>query len=147
MCCCTCGFSALPERSSGKRAEMRCSAQWETGKTGLQVVRCFQKLLLWAQFLYLLISREALKSFTVGRTLWCPSLWWQLFLVTSRKFRQKYVLDCMYSLSTKIIYILTFPPWLLEKFLRATWGVVSRAAVFILPQIKLNSQLSHCAFF
>ena len=68
MCCCTCWFSTLPKRSSGWRAEMRYSVlcpQWKTGKTGLQIVRYFQKLILWAQFLYLLISRKALKSFMV----------------------------------------------------------------------------------
>ena len=46
------------------RNEVLC-AQWKTGKTGLQIVRYFQKLILWAQFLYLLISRKALKSFMV----------------------------------------------------------------------------------
>ena len=35
----------------------------------------------------------------------------------------------------------------LEQSLRAIWGVASWAAILILPQIKLNSQLSSCAFF
>ena len=34
----------------------------------------------------------------------------------------------------------------LEQFLRAIWGAASRAIVLILPQIELNSQLSHYAF-
>ena len=38
-------------------------------------------------------------------------------------------------------------PTSLGQFLRAIWGAVSLAAVLILPQIKLYSQLSHCAFF
>ena len=53
---------------------------------------------------------------------------------------------------------LTFPPRLsfelfsssatsLEQFLRAGRGAVSQAAVLILLQIKLNSQLSGCASF
>jgi len=56
----------------------------------------------------------------------------------------------MYSPFDKITYIL-YPsppnPISLEQFLRAMWGAVSQAAVLILPQIKLNPQLSHCAFF
>ena len=39
-----------------------------------------------------------------------------------------------------------FPIASLEQFLRAIWGAVSQAVVLILPQIKLNSQLSHYAF-
>ena len=62
-------------------------------------------------------------------------------------FCEKYMLDCMHSPFTKITYILTFPPASLEQFLRAIWDAVSQAAVLILPQIKLNSQLSRCAFF
>ena len=36
------------------------------------------------------------------------------------------------------------PPYLLEQFLRAPQGAVSQTAALILPQIKLNSKLSHC---
>ena len=43
------------------RNEAFC-AQGKTGRIGLQVVRYFQELILWAQFLYLLTSRKALKS-------------------------------------------------------------------------------------
>ena len=53
----------------------------------------------------------------------------------------------MYSPFTKITYILTSLLNSLEQFLRAIWNVVSWAAFLILPQMKLNSQLSHCAFF
>ena len=53
----------------------------------------------------------------------------------------------MYSPFTNITYILTFPPASLEQFLRASWNAVSRAIAFILPQIKLNLQLSYCVFF
>ena len=42
---------------------------------------------------------------------------------------------------TKTLYI-DFPPLAaLEQSLRAIWDAASRAAVLILPQIKLNSQL------
>ena len=37
----------------------------KTGRTGLQVVRYFQEQILCVQFLYLLISRKAPKSFMV----------------------------------------------------------------------------------
>ena len=54
----------------------------------------------------------------------------------------------MYSRFTKITCMLTFPPCLFGTVFSDTWGaIISRAAVLILPQIKLNSQLSRCAFF
>ena len=37
----------------------------KTGRIGLQMVRYFQELILWAQILYLFISRKVLKSFRV----------------------------------------------------------------------------------
>ena len=46
------------------RDEALC-ALGKTGRTGLQIVRYFQELILWAQFFYLPISRKALKSFMV----------------------------------------------------------------------------------
>ena len=39
------------------------------------------------------------------------------------------------------------PPASLEQFLRTNWGAVSQAAVLVLPQIKLNLQLSNCVYF
>ena len=57
------------------RVESRNKAlcvQEKTGRTGLYIVRYSQGLILWAQFLYLLLYRKALKS---G--------WWQ-FLMTNR---------------------------------------------------------------
>ena len=53
----------------------------------------------------------------------------------------------MYCPFTKIKHILTFHPTSLERFLRASWGAVSQTAVLTVPQIKLNLQLSRCAFF
>ena len=47
----------------------------KTCRTGLQIARYFQEPILWAQFLYLLISTKALN----------PS-WWPLFRVTSKSF-------------------------------------------------------------
>ena len=47
---------------------------------------------------------------------------------------------------TKIAYILTLPPTPLERYFRAIWNAVSQAAVLILPQIKLTSQLLGCAY-
>ena len=59
---------------------------------------------------------------------------------------KKYVLDCMYSLFTKITYMLMLP-----CLFRATSQSCLRCCLlsiaFTLPQIKLNSQLSHCAYF
>ena len=53
-------------RSSEWRAEIRQSVlRGETGRATLQIIRCSQEPILWAQFLYLPISRKALKSFMV----------------------------------------------------------------------------------
>ena len=59
MCCCW--FSTPPERSSGWRAEMRLSVLWE--KLAEQVFRWLD--IFVNQFLFLLISRKAPKSFMV----------------------------------------------------------------------------------
>ena len=45
-----------------------------------------------------------------------------------------------------IIYCLS-PTAALEQSLRAIWDPASQAAVLILPQIELNSQLSSCTSF
>ena len=39
------------------------------------------------------------------------------------------------------------PPTSPEQFLKAIWNAASQVIVLILHQIKLNPQLSHCAFF
>ena len=53
----------------------------------------------------------------------------------------------MYSSFTKIINVLTFSSTSSEQYLRAIWNSVSHTIVLILLPIKLNSQLSSCAFF
>ena len=73
--------------------------------------------------------------------------WWRLLLVTNSNLLQKICAWLHVLPLHKITYILTFPPTSLEQFLRAIWNAVSQAIVLILPQIKLNSQLSCCAFF
>ena len=52
------------QRSSGWRQKIRHSVLWEKpGKTGLQIVRCFQvKIFYESKFLHLLIPRETLMS-------------------------------------------------------------------------------------
>ena len=49
-------------------------------------------------------------------------------------------------LHQNLIYGLS-PTAALEQSLRAIWAAASWAAVLILPQIKLNSQLSSCTSF
>ena len=77
------------------------------------------------------LSRKTLKSFMV-LTAPCDQ---------QKASAKNYVLDCMYSPFTKITYILTFSLATLEQFLRAICDAVSRAAVLILPQMKLDLQL------
>ena len=115
------------------------------GKIGLQVDRCFQELILWAQFLELFIPRKALKSFMV-----------QLLLVTSRNLHnasrnlcKKCVLDsCTHPSLKSYIYVLTSPcPHLFgalsQSYLKSC--LLGYSPHF--PSIKLNTQLSCCAFF
>ena len=140
MCYCSCWFSTTQFKVES-RNELPC-AQGKTGRASLQAVRYFQKPILWAQFLYLPISRKALKSFmrtTVPHD-------WQRLHETSRNLLGKCVLDCMCISSTKIKYILTFPH-LFGTVSQRCLGAVSQAAVLILPQTKLNSQVAHFAFF
>ena len=72
--------------------------------------------------------------------------WWQLLLVTSRNLLEKYVLDCMHPCFTKITNILTFPLPLWSSFSELFEVLSPGIIVLIFPQIKLNSQFSHCAF-
>ena len=55
--------------------------------------------------------------------------------------------DGLYPHFSKITCILTVPSAPVEQFLRAIWNAVSQAAVLILPQTKLNSQLFMLCIF
>ena len=88
----------------------------KTGRTGLQIVRCSQELFLWAQFLYLIISRKALKSFTVT-TVYQQKL-------STKNWAWLHVLP----LFQNRVYTVP-PPHLSEQFLRAIWACISQAAV------------------
>ena len=75
---------------------------------------------------------------------WNPSQWiCSLWLAVP--FCKKYVLDHIHSSFTKITYILTFLPASLEQFLRVVWDAISHYSPH-LPQVKLDSQLSHCVY-
>ena len=52
-----------------------------------------------------------------------------------------------FLLLQKLLNILAFPLTSSEQFLSTIWNTVSQAAVLILPQIKPDLQLSHCAIF
>ena len=72
--------------------------------------------------------------------------WWHQLLMTSRKPFTKKVLNCTELPLHQNLIGWTSPTPFLGQTLRAIWGAtVSRAAVLILPQMKLNCQLSHCA--
>ena len=142
MRCCSGWPSTPPEGVQGGEEKWSVLCSGKTDRTGPQIVRSFQELVLWAQFLYLLLSRKALKSFMV-MIISCD---YQKLHETSR-LSIKYALACTYSPFTKITYMLSIPSTSLEQFLRAIWGTISLAAVFILLQIKLNLQFLHRAFF
>ena len=84
---------------------------------------------------------------------WNPSWWW-LFLLTSKSFTT--LAETFWKNMCLIVCTPPSPkshahwpsvPASLEQFLTAIWDAVSQAIVLILPQIKVNSQVSHCAFF
>ena len=69
-----------PWRSEGREKKWGTLCPRKTARTGLQIVRYTQELILWAQLLYLLISRKALKFFMVQTA----SHDWQKLHKTSR---------------------------------------------------------------
>ena len=87
-----------PDRSSGWRAEMCWGRNWRNRSSD----RYFQEPILWAQVLYLLVSRKALKILHGDN---CSS-WLRATLF------KKYVPGCMLSPFPQITCILTFPPCL-----------------------------------
>ena len=121
-------------------------------------VRYFQESILWARFLYLLISRKTLKSFLVTTVPRCQSriLDWLIGLTNpvSRKFHQtsrnllgKYVLDSMYFSITKITCIPSPPASLEHSFSELSEVLSPGLQSSFLHQIKFNLQLSCSAFF
>ena len=68
---------------------------------------------------------------------------------TSRNFLpKKYMLACAYSPFTEITSLLSFPPLpLWSSFSELSEVLSPRLQSSFCPKIKLNLQLSHCAFF
>ena len=96
------------------------------------IVRYFQELISWAQFLYLLIFK-ALKS---------------LVHMTSRNILQKNV-SVIARIPPSPKSLVYWPPCRPAPpyFLPLWSSFLALSAVLILPQIKLNSHLSNCALF
>ena len=82
-----------PWRCEGREKKWGTLCSRKTARTGLQIVGYTQELILWAQFLYLLVSRKVLKFFMVQ----IVSHNWQKLHKTSR--------------NSKIIYTI-LPPYL-----------------------------------
>ena len=61
----SCAASTPPKGFQGGEQKWSTVCSGKTGRTGLQIVRYFQELIWWAQFLHLLIFRKALNSFMV----------------------------------------------------------------------------------
>ena len=94
---CSCWCSTPPEGVQCGEQEWGTLCFGKTGRAGLQIVIQSQELILWAQYLYLFMSRKTQNS-----------SWWRLFFITSRLFMRraetfykKNVLEYMYSLFTK----------------------------------------------
>ena len=112
-------------------------APGKAGRTGLQIVRCFQEKIWWASSF---ASPRIQKSTKIINGDFCTS-----WLAPSLSPNVCLIACDPPSLKSHIT--LTYPPASLEQLLRALWNAVSWAIVLILPQIKLDSQFSHCAFF
>ena len=93
-----------------------------TGRTGVRIVGYFQELILWAQFLYLLVSVKALILLGGDCSLWLAEICKIMCLIV-----------CTPPSPKSHIYWPS-PTASLEQFLRAIWGAVSWAIVLILPQ-------------
>ena len=65
MSCFNCWPWTHPERSSGWRSGMKHSVLWENWQKRSLDSYFQEAIILWAQFLHLVISRKALKSFMV----------------------------------------------------------------------------------
>ena len=92
-----------PWRSEGREKKWGTLCSRKTAKTSLQIVRYTQELILWAQFLYLLISRKVLKFFMVQ----IVSHDWQKLHKTSRNSK---INVCLIVYKNHIYTI--FPPYL-----------------------------------
>ena len=121
------------------RKESLCAWSW----WGVEWQDRSSEPILWAQFLYLPISRKALKSF---------KRW--LFLMTSKGFMRleetfwkNMWLIAHIPLSPKVTHRLTFPHYLFGAVSQSYPRCCLPGWSSHLPQIKLNSQLSCCAFF
>ena len=121
-----------------KWGTLRSGKNWQDRSSD----RYSRELILWAQFLYLLILRKALKLKSL-------MLMNRSFTRLAETFYKKYLLDYnVLPLYQNHIYtVLPLTPTSVEQFLRAIWGAVSQATICILPQIKLNLQLSCCPIF
>ena len=125
----------LQRVQGGDQKWRRHSVLWEKWQNrSASIVRYFQEKILRAQFLHLLISRKSTKIINSD----ICSLQWAVSLCQN-------VFSAACTPLTRNIYDTDLLPISLELFLRATWVARSQAIVLILPQMKLDPQLSHCA--
>lgn len=124
------------------RSKTLC-ALGKTGRTGLQIVGYFQGKILWAQFLHLLISRKALKSFLV---ISAPMASSNLHETSSNLLWNACLTACTPLHPSHLFADLS------PYFFGASFSELSemlppgRPTALILPQEKLNLQLSFCVF-
>ena len=139
---CSCWCSTPPEGVQCGEQEWGTLCFGKTGRAGLQIVIQSQELILWAQYLYLFMSRKTQNS-----------SWWRLFFITSiahemsRNFLQKKMClnTCTPFLPNHIYTVL--PLYLFRSVSHRYLRSDSQIAILILPQIKFNLQLSRCVFF
>ena len=122
--------------------EFRVESRNESPRTLEKLAQVFRWLDIFRSWFY--EPNSCISSYLEKH--WVPSRWW-LLCVTRRNLLQKYVLDFMDSLFTKMTYLpQPFSSTSLGQFFISIWNAVSLATVLILHQIKLNLQLLCCAF-
>ena len=135
---------------SGKQKQGIC-ALGTTGRTGLQLVRYSQELILWAHCLYCLLSRKA-QTFCMVMTVSRDE---QKLQESSRKFLEK-IRAWLHNLPLHQESHISWPcPAASLEYLRDIWSSLSESSEVLSPglqssicsQIKLKSQLWRCAGF
>lgn len=133
MCFHSCWFSTSPKGVQGREQKWGTLCSMEKLSRQVLIVRYFQELISWAQFLYLLIFRKALKS---------------LVLMIIRNTLQKNVSVIARIPPSPKSHVYWPPCCPAPPYFLPLWSsFLGLSAVLILPQIKLNSNLSNCTFF
>ena len=114
---------------------MRPSVLWEIWQNKTSK-KYFQRRFHEPIFLHLLMPRKELKSLRHICSSWLAARLCRNVCLTAHPPSADHVYTDLHHTHTSSV-----------KVFRANWEAVSQAVVLTLPETKLNTQLSHCAFF